>query len=109
MREHEEKRTEAQEIDRRIAESMAPGEEEGWGKKSENGWHGARLLPRWKRIIRTQTSLADRGTLVVYVSAGGAAAGRGGLASAAAAGGRSGVETSLAVASLIRGLERTER
>ena len=75
MREHEEKRTEAQEIDRRIAELMAPGEDAGRGKKREKGRPGARLLARWKRMSRRKKILAAAGILAVFVLAGQAAAG----------------------------------
>ena len=75
MREHEEKRTEAQEIDRRIAELMAPGEDAGRGKKREEGRPGARLLARWKRMSRRKKILAAAGILAVFGLAGRAAAG----------------------------------
>ena len=75
MREHEEKRTEAQEIDLRIAELMAPGEDAGRGKKREKGRPGARLLARWKRMSRRKKILAAAGILAVFVLAGQAAAG----------------------------------
>ena len=75
MREHEEKRTEAQEIDQRIAELMAPGEDAGRGKKREKGRPGARLLARWKRMSRRKKILAAAGILAVFVLAGRAAAG----------------------------------
>lgn len=75
MREHEEKRTEAQEIDRRIAELMAPGEDAGRGKKREKGRPRARLLARWKRMSRRKKILAAAGILAVFVLAGQAAAG----------------------------------
>ena len=75
MREHEEKRTEAQEIDRRIAELMAPGEDAGRGKKREKGRSRARLLARWKRMSRRKKILAAAGILAVFVLAGRAAAG----------------------------------
>ena len=75
MREHEEKRTEAQEIDRRIAELMAPGEDAGRGEKREKGQPGARLLARWKRMSRRKKILAAAGILAVFVLAGQAAAG----------------------------------
>ena len=75
MREHEEKRTEAQEIDQRIAELMAPGEDAGRGKKREKGRPGARLLARWKRMSRRKKILAAAGILAVFVLAGQAAAG----------------------------------
>ena len=76
MREHEEKRTEAQEIDQRIAELMAPGEDAGRGKKREKGRPRARLLARWKRMSRRKKILAAAGILAVFVLAGQAAAGR---------------------------------
>ena len=75
MREHEEKRTEAQEIDLRIAELMVPGEDAGRGKKREKGRPGARLLARWKRMSRRKKILAAAGILAVFVLAGRAAAG----------------------------------
>ena len=75
MREHEEKRTEAQEIDQRIAELMAPGEDAGRGKKREKGQPRARLLARWKRMSRRKKILAAAGILAVFVLAGRAAAG----------------------------------
>ena len=75
MREHEEKRTEAQEIDQRIAELMAPGEDAGRGKKREKGRPRARLLARWKRMSRRKKILAAAGILAVFVLAGQAAAG----------------------------------
>ena len=75
MREHEEKRTEAQEIDLRIAELMAPGEDAGRGKKREKGRPRARLLARWKRMSRRNKILAAAGILAVFVLAGRAAAG----------------------------------
>ncbi len=75
MREHEEKRTEAQEIDLRIAELMAPGEDAGRGKKREKGRSRARLLARWKRMSRRKKILAAAGILAVFVLAGRAAAG----------------------------------
>ena len=75
MREHEEKRTEAQEIDLRIAELMAPGEDAGRGKKREKGRPRARLLARWKRMSRRKKILAAAGILAVFVLAGRAAAG----------------------------------
>lgn len=75
MREHEEKRTEAQEIDQRIAELMAPGEDAGRGKKREKGRSRARLLARWKRMSRRKKILAAAGILAVFVLAGRAAAG----------------------------------
>ena len=75
MREHEEKRTEAQEIDQRIAELMAPGEDAGRGKKREKGRSRARLLARWKRMSRRKKILAAAGILAVFVLAG--AGGRG--------------------------------
>ena len=75
MREHEEKRTEAQEIDLRIAELMAPGEDAGRGKKREKGRSRARLLARWKRMSRRKKILAAAGILAVFVLAGQAAAG----------------------------------
>lgn len=75
MREHEEKRTEAQEIDQRIAELMAPGEDAGRGKKREKGRPRARLLARWKRMSRRKKILAAAGILAVFVLAGRAAAG----------------------------------
>ena len=75
MREHEEKRTEAQEIDQRIAELMAPGEDAGRGKKREKGRPGARLLDRWKRMSRRKKILAAAGILAIFVLAGRAAAG----------------------------------
>ena len=75
MREHEEKRTEAQEIDQRIAELMAPGEDAGRGKKREKGRSRARLLARWKRMSRRKKILAAAGILAVFVLAGQAAAG----------------------------------
>ena len=75
MRGHEEKRTEAQEIDRRIAELMAPGEDAGRGKKREKGRSRARLLARWKRMSRRKKILAAAGILAVFVLAGRAAAG----------------------------------
>ena len=75
MREHEEKRTAAQEIDQRIAELMAPGEDAGRGKKREKGRPRARLLARWKRMSRRKKILAAAGILAVFVLAGQAAAG----------------------------------
>ena len=75
MREHEEKRTEAQEIDQRIAELMAPGEDAGRGKKREKGRPGAGLLARWKRMSRRKKFFAGAGFLAVFVLAGRAAAG----------------------------------
>ena len=75
MREHEEKRTEAQEIDLRIAELMAPGEDAGRGKNREKGRSRARLLARWKRMSRRKKILAAAGILAVFVLAGRAAAG----------------------------------